>query len=509
MRVSELVTIDEINSWRQDDIITIKAGTGKGKSYFIKNSLYAIAKRDNKKILMLIHRRNCTDQFLMEIEEANKTDNIDIRTYQSIEAVEKSGIIYELSHYDYIVCDEWHFFMSDSAFNQYTDLSLNAILEQTRAIKIFMSATDDRMKYYLTNKDHKGLSTIDYELPIDFKFIKRLEFFYKDETFEAYINQAIERNEKSIFFIQSATKAYKLFEKYKEHSIFNCGKNNKHYKHVDPQQIEDILKNEGYNKVDKEGSTDSTKGKLFLITTTVMDTGVNIVDDELNHIIVDVSDTGTLIQCIGRKRLRSKDDHIILHIKALGNQRLGGMETQAKNKLDLAEYFLEHGQKKLVRKKYRKLNSNLIYDEIVENGIEKRLNMLMFYKIRADLNEIYKIKEFSGKHPYCRYLAENVFRLGHFTIYEEVEKRDNLEKFLDGIVGNVMLQAKDREELIEKLNVRDGRNNRLLKGIETLNGMLKENEFDYMIDQFRASKQVNGKRKNYNAAWRVRRLSDD
>lgn len=509
MRVSEVVTIEEVNKWNQGDIITIKAGTGAGKSYFIKNNLYAIAKRDSKRILMLIHRRNCTDQFLEEIKKADKTDVIDIKTYQSIEEVTKNGIIYELGHYDYIVCDEWHFFMSDAAFNQYTDLSLNAILEQTNAVRIFVSATDDRMKRYLTDKKHKGLTTIDYKLPIDFNFIKKLQFFYKDETLETYMEQAIERNEKAIFFIQSATKAYKLYEKYKEYAIFNCGKSNKHYQYVDGQQIEDILSNEGFDKVDEDGNTDSTEGKSIFITTAVMDAGVNIVDDKLIHVIVDMKDTGTIIQCIGRKRLENKDDYINLYVKAIGNQQLGGMETQGRNKLDMALFFKEHGQKKLVRRKYRKLNDNLIYDEIVEDGIEKRLNMLMFFKIVADVNEIIEIKNKRHKEAYCQYISGEVFGLYRYSIYEEEERSDDLETYLDRIVGQVMLQTSGRDELIEKLNVRDGRNNRLLKGIDTLNGMLKESEFDYIIDQFRTSKQVDGKRKFYSSAWRVRRLSDE
>lgn len=91
LRVSNVVTTDEIKKWRPGDIITIQAPTGAGKSYFIKNILYAIAKKDNKKILMLIHRLNCIEQFQYEIEEDNKTDIIHLKTYQSIEAYLKSG----------------------------------------------------------------------------------------------------------------------------------------------------------------------------------------------------------------------------------------------------------------------------------------------------------------------------------------------------------------------------------------------------------------------------------
>ncbi|WP_419958984.1 DEAD/DEAH box helicase family protein [Psychrobacillus sp. BM2] len=491
MRVSEKVTIKEIESWSSENVVLIKAGTGAGKSYFVKNNLYAIAKRDKKRILMLIHRRNCVDQFQMEIEELSKTDVIDIRTYQSIEAVERGGVIYELRQYDYIICDEFHYFMGDAAFNKYTDLSLNAILEQTNAIKIFMSATGDNMKHYLSDSKHKGLATINYELPLDFSFIKHLEFFYKDATLETYIEDVIKHNKKAIFFIQSATKAYELHKKYKDHSLFNCGKGDKHYKHVEEEKINELLKNERFEE-------------LILFTTSVMDAGVNIHDDELNHIFVDVDDTGTLIQCIGRKRLKGKDDYIVLHVKAIGKQQLGGLETQNRKKMQMGYYFKEHGQKKFVREYYRENDkSHIVYDEPTKDGIEKKLNELMFFKVVTDLIEIERMKE-NGYIPYMKEL----FGIEEYSVFEEDEKKESLEVYLDKMVGKVMLQAEDRNELVEVLNVRDGRNNRLLRGIETLNGMLKENKINYLIDQFETSKTVDGKRKKYKSAWRVRRLSD-
>lgn len=493
-RVSEIVTIADINSWDQGDIITIKAGTGAGKSYFIKNNLYAIAKRDNKKILMLIHRTNCTEQFLKEIRKDQKDDVIDIKTYQSIEAVERSGMLFELEKYDYIIADEWHYFFSDAAFNKYTDLSLKAILK-TKSIKIFMSATSDTMKHFLTDKKHLGLETVDYELPIDFNFIKKLQFFYKDNTLEEYVRQAIELNKKAIFFIQSAKTAYDLHEKYKEYSMFVCSKSNKLYKHVDAYKIDNLLKNEKFDD-------------LILFTTSCLDAGLNIIDKDLYDIVCDIKDIGSLVQCIGRKRLQHKDDYINLYVKAIGNQELGGRETQARNKINLAIYFIKNGEKKLVKSNYRKLNDNMIYDEVTDIGIEKRLNKLMFFKALADIREIEKIKSISSNHSYCRYITEEVFNLGHFSLYEVGNEMGSLERYLNDMVGQVMLQVKDRVDLIEKMNVRDGRNNRLLRSIDTLNGALKEMKLDYIIDQFETTRRRDGKKKNYRSAWRIRRLSD-
>ncbi|MBU3161645.1 DEAD/DEAH box helicase family protein [Clostridium frigoris] len=62
-RVSDLITTDVVRTWNKGDIITIRAGTGAGKSYFVKTILYAFAKKNHKRILFLIHRTNCVDQF--------------------------------------------------------------------------------------------------------------------------------------------------------------------------------------------------------------------------------------------------------------------------------------------------------------------------------------------------------------------------------------------------------------------------------------------------------------
>ena len=225
--VSDIIGKDNIEQWDNGSIITIKAGTGVGKSYFIKNTLYEYAKENNKKILMLLHRVNCLQQFKGELIEDDKTDVINLRTYQSFESLQQKNIDFDFSKYDYIVCDEFHYFMSDASFNKTTDISLNTILNQTNKTRIFMSATGFYMKNYISNI--KKLNTTDYDVDINYDFIEQLEFFNTDDTLELLINNIIKNKEKAIIFIQSATKAYELHEKYSKYSMFNCSESDKHY----------------------------------------------------------------------------------------------------------------------------------------------------------------------------------------------------------------------------------------------------------------------------------------
>lgn len=461
LRVSDVIRQHDIKSWNSGDVITIAAGTGRGKSYFIKNVLYDIAKMENKKILMLIHRSNCTDQFQKEIERDKKTDIIDIETYQSLEAGSLHSCNKNLSIYKYIVSDEWHYFLSDAAFNYTTDLSLDVILSQTKAIRIFMSATGADMKVFLN--EVKGINTIDYELPLDYCFIKSLTFFHNEDNIEMLINKFIEEKTKAIFFIQSVEKAYKLFKKYKQYCMFNCSKNNNKYKYVDQDKLNSMLVNERFED-------------LILITTSCLDTGVNLIDEDLKACVVNIRDTGSLIQCLGRKRQQGCNDKLDVYIQTINKQKLGGIETTTSKRLNVADYFLSHTLEEFLEK-YQRQYDAMIYDiSVNEKHSEKRLNQLMYYKNKFDLQEIRIIKSY-GDFGYCRYLAD-MFGFEYYNILENDNRKLSLSEYLDTLVGE-KLDKEGQKELIEHINVRV--NGTQQKSYPKLNEGLKMIKLPYII----------------------------
>lgn len=467
-RVTEVVTIDKIEKWN-NDIITIGAQTGAGKSYFIKNILYALAKRNNKKILMLVHRINCLDQFQDEIQQDNKIDVIKLDTYQSIENKLKNNKPYNFNEYQYIVCDEFHYFMSDASFNKFTDISLNVILNQVHTNRIFMSATGNHMKRYL--KGYREIDTLDYELKFDYSHIKSLEFFYQDATLDEFMQLAIKNKQKAIFFIESADKAYKLHKRYEEYTLFNCSKSNKHYKYVNRDKIETMLKNERFEE-------------LALITTTCMDAGVNIIDSELNNIVCDLDfNISTLIQCIGRKRIVNDTDYIHLMIKAIGNQQLGGKYTQIKKRIEMAEYFKQNGAVSYVEKYGRDVDkSYIVYDiKVDKDTTTKKLNDLMYFRAKVEMTEINTIQKIHGEFAYCKYLSELFNK--EYSIIEGEKKLNKLEIYLEHHTGQYLY--KDNQiELIDEVGLKDGRG-RKQKSIKQLNLYLEENKLSYIIEAHR------------------------
>lgn len=496
LRVTDIISDDDIQSWNVRDVITISAGCGRGKSYFIKNKLYQYAVADNRKILMLLHRENCVKQFRKEIERDNKQGVIDVRTYQSLEYDLLHDKLVDLTQYKYICSDEFHYFLDDANFNKTTDVSFNEILNSTSAIRIFMSATGANMKSYINNI--RETATIDYAIPLEFSFVKSLTFFHTDESLVEFIRQAIGTEDKAIFFIQKARKAYKLFQQFKEHCLFNCSKYNKeYYKYVDKASIDNMLEKERFEK-------------QVLITTSCFDAGANITDKAVKYIVIDIADVDSLIQCLGRRRIDydDPDDKIHLYIKVINNQQLGGFESTTKKKIEMAEYLMSHTTKELVDKYKRSLDySGIIYDDKSNSDnsefCTKKVNYLMYLKKKLDIADYVTMKNW-GEFGYCKRLAyvfgfydsdRNIFK------YRTINENYSLDLYLQKHLNDVFLQRSDRKELIEKVDVRS--NGRQLKSISALNSALEERSIEYRIFEFQTSISINGKQKRYPSAWKI------
>lgn len=502
MRVSDIITKEEIGRWEPGDNIGISSGLGSGKSYMCKNTLYEVAKENNEKILMLIHRTNCVQQFIAEIEASGKNDVMEIITYQKLEndIMRKHGR-YDLKQYKYIVNDEFHYFFNDSAFNNKTAISFEAIMNQESAVRIFMSATGECMTQYMEQYifENNLRSLKKYTIPADYSYISELNFFHNDSSIKGFIKQALERNEKIIVFMQSAEKAYRLFCEYKDVSVFNCGESSRFHRYVDKNKISQILCNEKFDEP-------------VLITTASFDSGINLIDRELRNIVIDMTDIGSLIQCIGRKRIQDKNDTITLYIKSINNQRLSGLRQSMRKQLEMADFFIANDYSILkLLEKYPMTNdkTDIIYDYRTDGETyTKRVNNLMYWKKKYDIKLFTKmIDEYDG-FGYCKYLAK-LFgfydKENKMYTYKTVIAGDPLEEYLESMVGQVMLQRGDRKELIGKIDARSGGHR--LNRIDSLNEAIEKRGLKYRIVEFQTSRMIKKEdktiKKNYKNAWKV------
>lgn len=483
-RITDIIQTKDISSWTAERPVIISAGTGSGKSYFIKNTLYEYAKARGQKILMLIHRKACVDQFRQELVDAGKQDVVTVETYQKIEYRELKEENIDLEKYDYIVSDEFHYFISDASFNNTTDISLQKILDTKSAVKIFMSATGKYVERYLAL--YIKVEPIKYELKTEHSGLEQLYFYYGEEDLVEFAKELIDKNLKGIFFIQSVNQAYSLYKNVQAHALFCCSKQNTYYKYVDEKKIEKMLKEEKFHE-------------NILITTTCLDAGINLIDTELKHVFVDVNDIDSLVQCVGRKRIQNKEDTFVLYIRGKNNQQLGGKKSSLKKDIEMADFLKEHTVKELIEQYPRQYDkSKIIYDVKVEDKeiCTKKINELMYLKKQFDLEEIGNIISI-GKNGYCKYIS------GIFGKYDYIDVAGNYKicNYLENHVGQEMLTRPDRKELIDTLNIRN--NGKLLTGRNIINGFFKDENLPFKIKEFMTNRQRDGKAKKYKHVWKI------
>jgi hypothetical protein len=252
----------------------------------------------------------------------------------------------------------------------------------------------------------------------------------------------------------------------------------------------------------------------ILITTTCMDAGVNINDTELKHVVCDVEDIGTLIQCIGRKRIQNNEDHIYLYIKTINNNQLGGKKTQLKLKVKKADFLREHTVKEYIEEFPRSYDyNNIVYDEIVEdeNNCTKKINELMYFKCNCDICDIEIMKTW-GEFGYCKYLANKFgFRdeeTGKFNyrLIEEENSKAKLEKYLNHMVGVKLY--KEEQKILKDVFEEHGLKTRTL-GINTINGYIKDLELNFIVETGKRDsyRDEDGKVKKEKSHWIIGKIN--
>ena len=489
--ISEIISEDEIDTWDHGNVVIISADTDSGKSHFIKHKLAGYAKKNGKKILMLCHRKLCADQFKYEVKNIGNDDVISIMTYQKLEFTRDTTI---LDKYDYIVCDEFHYFLDDSEFNMNTDISFNKILNQSNSIRIFMSATGDDMKTYLSEKIDED-EIIEYSVPCNYNKIKTTVIFTTDEL-ESFAIQIIKKNSKAIFFVDNIVKAKELHKQFKQNSIL-CYSKRLNDKNNIPQDIMNIIQN-------------GTFDKNILITTRVLDAGVNITDKAIKYIIIDMVNPTTIKQCVGRRRIDYSDenDKVSVYIKDVPNAKIRYYLREKIKMLKEPTYLIENGPKEFT-KQYGRTTNRLIYTIQDEEGnIVQTINLM---KYRACLNSIRQYKEMlddESGHGYRKEIGRVLMGDPDYK-FRRITHHDTLETILKEYRNKVLYTKAEKQELAIRLNFRDEKG-QIHKGINGINGML-EDKFSgkykvvAMDDVYKIDSKT-GKRTHYSKPWCVRQI---
>lgn len=489
---------EDYRNWKLGDLIFIKAGTGCGKSYFIKNILNKYCAENGKHILFLTNRCTLKEQVKNDIGDFS---NIVVKNYQEIEELIINDRL-NLSDYYYIVMDEAHYFYTDSAFNRRTDLFFNKMLEKTDVCKILMTATPRLLTWHFNSKAININYT--YELKPNYTYLDRVVMFKNYETINGIIEE-IPQDEQIILFT-SAKRALEIAQRYK--GTFICSKYNKDKLY--DKYVKDTDNEKELELIIKEGRFNNH----LLCTTTALDNGVNINEGiPVKHIIIDVFDKDEFVQCLGRKRV-NQDERINLYFYGwTDNTRINGFKTKISNSLDRAKYLLKNGDIEYTLNNFKsKIADTRIIDDIIENGqIRKVVNECMYQKYSCDMLMYESILSKEGINKYITY--KTIIALAIQVEPKSIEYMEinevilSIEEVLEDLIGK-KLYKEEQKELVEFFNIK--KDGKLLKSIGSLNAYLEESKIPYIINvPKRKSYKEDGKVKKEKSHWMIGRIDYD
>lgn len=449
--------------------ILIESATGTGKTSFIINKLLPFAAENNRNILYFGNRIALENQLINSLE--NNSSLIDItdsildrskekpRIFKHQQSLSKITVTsyqsyinaltykeYVLPDPYYVILDEAHFFLSDSLFNRKTHEILNTILETLhQKVLIFMSATPTEFRpvfnriipylgaghenfdlYKIFYKDEIEIYHNNYNPYFAYKFL----CYHKHDDIIAKIKKT-DKSEKWLIFVNSIKDGSDLFKQIKIST-------NRKVKFLSADNKKNVtwkrLITEHYFKED------------ILITTSVLDNGVNIVDADIRHIVLPFSVETDFIQMLGRRRMLNADDQVNVYIEQPSVQKINSLIYYTNHKLDIMNEYtqileIKNYNKELYNKKIvaftRKLWNK--HDITVWNLFQLKknndikINWLAHHRLLT-LSDFYM--GLRKKYSYPGYYLQNVLDWVHFDNNSIVshlycEQCNNLTEFID------------------------------------------------------------------------------
>ena len=259
-----------------------------------------------------------------------------------------------------------------------------------------------------------------------------------------------------------------------------------------------MTKNDEQNSLYDEILQNEKFASKVLISTSVLDNGVNFKDQDLKHIVVSSYDKTMLLQMLGRKRLESDKDTINLYIHAKTASMISGKRNLLSSKLnainmferqknDFFDVYYNQGidQYKIVQGLFYFAKEQCCYNHLGKKKIERDIAFL------SDLTERVK----SDPDAYIR---EQLSWLGLEETFNEQNKlnyqdrQDKCEKFKDFLQQNVntlLVETKQNEFATRFKDLyraiygarKNEKSNRPCYGLKTINDIFKEIKLPYAL----------------------------
>lgn len=328
---------------------------------------------EQRKILLLSNRVALKEQ-LQATYGSGVEELVDFMNYQAL--IHKIKMGEPIPKHDFIIADECHYFLSDAIFSCNTDIALDFLIKDcTDCLIVYLSATPKLFISYM-EQYHPGYFTYAYK-------VKKRQplagcYIWEDEAMLWNRLSKIPKGEKILFFRNNIKKNWELREHLRPYfktaaicSIANPA--NKRY--CDIEELKKI-------------KTTSQFQADVLIATTTLDNGISIVDNNLKHIIVDLLDLDTIVQCIGRKRMM-EDDELHLYIKRPNKGDIMRQKEKINGLLEITDVYRNHSLEEFCRMYGRENLHGMLYP-VVENAecqtMKYQVNHVKKFKLIQDRN---------------------------------------------------------------------------------------------------------------------------
>lgn len=432
--------------------IFVNGSTGIGKTNFFLKIAYGSFKRqreammekhpeynwEKRKILLLTNRVALKEQMSKEYgEEVN--DLVDFMNYQ--ELIYKWKNSETIKEYDFVIADECHYFFSDATFSYDTDIALNYILDECKdSLVAFLSATPNLFISYIGKyRPHY------FDFAYKIKKSHKVSICYKwwDEKILLSKLVSIPPDEKILYFRNNIKKNHELkikLEEFFDVSTICSLSSSDNKKYCDEQELENIK---------QTGKFDAH----LLISTTTLDNGINLRDDGLKHIVIDLLDLDTAVQCIGRKRL-GDNESVQLYIKIPSRDEIFRQKKKNKDMLNIVNEYRLLPLEQFCRKYGREDLKGMLYPVPTESDdkcVRYEVNRVKLHKLQEQqvfLNQLI----YDRRDRFIRDLVRN----GSYEIDSELrletEVLDRIEQELEQLVRRELFDD-DKLLIMKAINV--------------------------------------------------------
>lgn len=395
-------------------------------------------------------------------------------TYQGLQSLLRKGE--HISHYDYIVADECHYFLTDGLFNQYTDISFKWLRSQTNNVVVYMSATGNHL---FTGLKLSGIVKMDREYYIknEYEQLDSVYFYNKNQITKVIDHILINQPEdKILVFVNSIKRLKEMRCIYGDKASYLCSRYH--------------AKDTSLSFVDYDCVQDCQYDKRILFATKSLDNGIDLKDERIKHILSEIIDIDSAIQAIGRKRPIDEDDRYNIYFLRYNNRAIRQFARIEEEDLRPVEELLKDKTQFIEKYKHDRdlLRKNkILYGELSdgENLGTIHINHIIRQKYERDVHIYNKMIDDGYETVLLNFLGQTFKdKVKELQVYDD--KEDSFLKYLLSVVGKKLFKPdqkilKDNFKTILHLN-----DNRM--GINTLNGKLKDCNYPYMIISDRETK---------------------